>query len=105
MSKENHCPICGHKEHFEAETSLYECSNRRCKLSGLWFSGAEWRRLCKKQPDQPEQPLEMVTLRDRFAMAALTGLFSAQTYAGTDKIAVAFEVADECMKQRTGKRT
>jgi len=53
------------------------------------------------KPDHTEQPLEMVTLRDRFAMAALTGLIAINDYEPLDLITkTSFSIADECMKQR-----
>ena len=104
--KEGKCPLCRRPERYETETSLYTCPNRKCKFSHFWFSPAEWSKLCRTvrsrapEADHTEQPLEMVTLRDRFAMAALTGLFFSTAHVGSNKVAVAFDVADECMKQR-----
>ena len=56
---------------------------------------------CAPEADHTEQPIEMVTLRDRYAMAALTGLTAINDYTSLSSITkTAFSLADECMRQR-----
>ena len=100
VKKEGKCPLCKRHERYETETSLYTCPNRKCKLSHFWFSPAEWSRLCRSQSAFEEDD----TLRDRFAMAALTGLIAINDYEPLDLITkTSFSIADECMKQRKAR--
>ena len=100
--KEGKCPLCRRNERYSAEYNLYTCPNAKCKLNHFWFSEAEWSRLCRSRPMFEEAE----TLRDRFAMAALTGLIAINDYESLNAITkTAFSLADECMRQRTGKVT
>lgn len=113
--KEGKCPLCRRHERYTTEMSLYTCPNPKCKLSEFWFSPDEWSRLCRTarsrygtekaeavpEADQSAQPLEMVTLRDRFAMAALTGLYANSGKNGTPGLyELAYEIADGVIAHR-----
>lgn len=101
------CPVCGQMpdENWYGNDRYISCQNEDCMLAQTEFNPEAWNN-CR--PNHTEQPLEMVTLRDRYAMAALTGLLAHDAWISTDTSLFAkdaFAVADQMMKQRKARET
>lgn len=112
------CPVCGQipDENWYGNDHYIRCRNLRCMLLDQDIPWYQWQFGRPAQPKQPQtiqelircdgQPLEMVTLHDRYAMAALTGLLANPEIwkAESEDFAVwAFESADAMMKQRKAR--
>lgn len=105
MTELKKCPVCGETP----ETNWYQrdeyvnCKNPECMLEGAEFTRESWN---ADRQNHTEQPLEMVTLHDRYAMAALTGVLGkvgSRLTTESDVVELVMGIADECMKQRKAR--